>query len=171
MKRNISHTDKSDSTLFRREARRLVDLILALGRQSCLRDPMSSTAEAMQFTHSQAHTLMWLGFDGPLTMGEIARRGGVTEKTVTGVIDRLERDGWLQRERDAEDRRVIRVRLTPKGIKTFRHLRGRMYSHMERLLALLDANDRRDVFRIIGKIGDRFGEIMNPPARMGARER
>lgn len=46
-----------------------------------------------------------------LTLGELSDELGCSRGNVTGVVDRLERDGWLRRERSRDDRRVVRVRL------------------------------------------------------------
>ena len=45
----------------------------------------------------------------------LAERCGLGGSTVVGVVDRLEETGLVQRERDREDRRVVRVRMTPRG--------------------------------------------------------
>ena len=39
---------------------------------------------------------------------------GTRSQTILGLIDRLERDGWLRRVRDMKDRRAVRLQLTPK---------------------------------------------------------
>ncbi|HEY3365730.1 MAG TPA: MarR family transcriptional regulator [Symbiobacteriaceae bacterium] len=49
------------------------------------------------------------------TMGSLANQLNCTRGNLTGVVDRLERDRWLTRERSQEDRRVITVRPTEKG--------------------------------------------------------
>src|SRR5436305_14409787 len=46
---------------------------------------------------------------GPLSPTELARRAGVHPATMTGILDRLERGGWIVRERDPSDRRAVRV--------------------------------------------------------------
>jgi DNA-binding MarR family transcriptional regulator len=46
---------------------------------------------------------------GPLTAGELARRTGLTTGAITGVIDRLEKRGFVQRVRDPDDRRRVVV--------------------------------------------------------------
>lgn len=46
---------------------------------------------------------------------ELAERAGVTRATVTGLLDGLERDGFLARHGDRQDRRKVSVRLTAKG--------------------------------------------------------
>ncbi len=54
-----------------------------------------------------------LDWTGPITAGELARRIGLTSGAVTGVIDRLERDGWVRRGTDPRDRRRVIVELVP----------------------------------------------------------
>ncbi len=140
----------------RAEARRFRELLVGLGRRRSLRDPIAATCEEMQLTPAQIHGLLWLGEDGRLTMGELARRIGTTEKTVTGVVDRLEREGYVQRERDAEDRRVVRALLTAKGEGAYRRIDEHVNDKVAHLLALLDAGDRRALFRILEKLHERM---------------
>lgn len=55
--------------------------------------------------------------DGPKTAGELAEATGLTTGAITGVIDRLERAGFARRERDADDRRRVMVRLTAEAAR------------------------------------------------------
>lgn len=61
---------------------RLRELICALGRLRSLRDPIARAVEELGLTPAQVHTVIWLGEDGPLTMGELSRRVGITGKTI-----------------------------------------------------------------------------------------
>jgi DNA-binding MarR family transcriptional regulator len=47
---------------------------------------------------------------GPLSPSALARRAGLHPATMTGILDRLERGGWIVRERDPADRRAVLVR-------------------------------------------------------------
>ncbi len=47
---------------------------------------------------------------GPLSPSALARRAALHPATVTGILDRLERDGWIVRERDPSDRRGVVIR-------------------------------------------------------------
>ncbi|ABS28321.1 MarR family winged helix-turn-helix transcriptional regulator [Anaeromyxobacter sp. Fw109-5] len=141
----------SDAGL-RREARALRGRVIALARHRSLRDPVAASCADLELTPPQIHALLWLGHDGPLTMGELARRVAVTEKTVTGIVDRLERDGHLKRERDAEDRRLVRARLTSGGEQLFRRIDADIEDRITALLGALDLDDRRALTRILDKL-------------------
>ena len=53
-------------------------------------------------------------------MTDLAKAMGVTTSAMTGVVDRLVRDGYVARTRDSEDRRIVHIKLTAKGLKTIR---------------------------------------------------
>ncbi|WNG40461.1 MarR family transcriptional regulator [Archangium minus] len=147
MSRNVSITEGAAG-----DVDRFRQLLFELGRLHSLRDPLARRCERMELTAPQIHALLWLGQDGALTMGELARRLGITEKTVTGVVDRLEREGHVQRERSPEDRRVIRCRLTASGSRLHRKLDRTVVQDMGRMLEYLDTTDRRALFRILEKL-------------------
>lgn len=142
-----------------KDAHRLHLLLLDLARKRPLRDPLSGSFEAHNFTHPQIHTLMWCGHDGALTMGELARRLCITEKTVTRVIDRLEESKHVKRVRSQQDRRVVRVQLTRKGAAAYRKLENRIQDKMTRLMSLLDPPDRRALFGIVEKLHARLRAV------------
>jgi DNA-binding MarR family transcriptional regulator len=141
----------------RRQARALRQRLLALARGGSLRDPVAASCADHALTPPQIHALLWVGHDGPLTMGELARRVSVTEKTITGIVDRLERDGHLARERDAGDRRVVRVSLTSAGLTVYRRIDRAIDDGVARLLALLDPGDRAALARIVDTLAARLG--------------
>jgi len=70
---------------------------------------------AYKVTSTQFITLsvLWEG-DG-ITLTELGRSLYFDNPTMTGIIDRLERDGLVERQRDTEDRRSVKVFLTNKG--------------------------------------------------------
>jgi DNA-binding MarR family transcriptional regulator len=72
---------------------------------------------------------------GPLGAKALARRAGLHPATVTGILDRLERGGWIVRERDAVDRRAVVIRaLRERNAEVFGHYAG-MNAAMDDLLA------------------------------------
>lgn len=68
-----------------------------------------------QVSAPQLHCLLALHENGPLPPSQIARHIMVKSSTVTGIIDRLEQKGFVERLRNSPDRRVITVQLTEAG--------------------------------------------------------
>jgi DNA-binding MarR family transcriptional regulator len=69
----------------------------------------------------------------PQTMGELSRRLVVSNGNVTGVVDRLVRDGLVRRQPSSVDRRVLYIELTRRGARRF----ARMAAEHERWVAEL----------------------------------
>ncbi|MCP2322722.1 DNA-binding MarR family transcriptional regulator [Hamadaea flava] len=73
--------------------------------------------------------------NGPLTPSTLARRAGLHPATLTGILDRLEKAGWIARERDPADRRAVTLRALPdRGREMFRLFSG-MNSAMDDICA------------------------------------
>lgn len=66
-----------------------------------------------------------LARDGALTPSELASHAGVHPATMTGILDRLQRDGWIVRERDQSDRRRVTIRIVKdRTAEVYRLYRG-----------------------------------------------
>ena len=57
------------------------------------------------------------GDDAPVTAGHLAEVTGLTTGAITGVLDRLERAGFIRREKDPDDRRQVRIRPIPERLR------------------------------------------------------
>ena len=55
--------------------------------------------------------------NGPQTISQLAVGMGISQGWASRVVDEMERAGYLQRERDPDDRRVVRVRLVPAAVE------------------------------------------------------
>jgi DNA-binding MarR family transcriptional regulator len=67
--------------------------------------------------------------DHRLPLGELADTLNVAPRTITGLIDNLERDGWVARVDDPQDRRSTFAQLTPGGLQKIGQLRRRASEH------------------------------------------
>lgn len=136
--------------------------MIELGRMRSLRDPIAHIISDL--TPPQVHTVMWLGVDGAQPLNIVAQRVACTQPTFTGIVDRLEKAGLVERERDVDDRRVVRVRLTDAGHTMYAQLDAQMHEQLARLLSVLDEHDRDTLIRIIQTLVERVRQRTHPPA-------
>jgi len=65
-------------------------------------------------TYRQWEVLVWLSFAGESSQTELAQRMHIEAPTLVGVLDRMERDGWITRNMDERDRRRKVIRVSPQ---------------------------------------------------------
>jgi len=73
-----------------------------------------AVAERLGINLTDLMCLGILGGTGPITAGRLAGLTGLTTGAITGVVDRLERAGYVRRERDPDDRRRVIVSRVPE---------------------------------------------------------
>jgi MarR family transcriptional regulator for hemolysin len=65
------------------------------------------------FTYRQCQVLAYLAYDGPQSQVDLADKMRIEPPTLVGILDRMERDGWICREACPDDRRKKIIRPTP----------------------------------------------------------
>jgi DNA-binding MarR family transcriptional regulator len=90
----------------------------------------------------QLSALSVIVFGGPLTLGDLARAEQVRPPTISKLIVALEQQGLVEREVDAADRRVVRVRATTRGTKVLQEGRQRRVAALVSSLGALSVRDR-----------------------------
>ena len=132
-------------------------LMLRLMRVRQIRDPLAHLHPDL--TGPQIHVVACLATSGmPTPMAELAHRIAASAPTMTGIIDRLERQGLVTRVRDEEDRRVVLIALTEAGRQVFVTLREDATEKLTRLLGCLQAEERATLVHLIGRIVDTLAE-------------
>jgi DNA-binding MarR family transcriptional regulator len=89
---------------------------------------------------------------GPRTPAELADAAGVTRATMTGLIDTLERDGFVTREPDLDDRRMMSVRLTATGERFLQDFLPGHFKAIASLMSPLSEAERKMFVRLLGKV-------------------
>ena len=87
-----------------------------------------------------------------LSMGELSRRLMVSNGNVTGVADRLAREGLVKRWSPPDDRRSSRLALTARGRKEFSAMAKAHHGWIEEMMAGLGANERDALMALLAKL-------------------
>lgn len=126
---------------------RLVEDLLSFSR---LLRPMRSSG----MTPQQYWLMRHLRQAGPMSIGELARALGVTTGSATVACKRLEKIGWLTRERQSEDERVVQVSLTQHGLDQIDVLRRQKREKLAELLSVLDQREQEELHCMIERLLD-----------------
>lgn len=97
------------------------------------------------------------GQDG-LPLSEIGELLAVTKANMTGLVDRLERDGLVVRENDEHDRRVKRVRLTPKAHDLHSRIKPGLLQYLTDLMSALEPVEQEQLLSSLGKLRKALGD-------------
>lgn len=106
---------------------------------------------AAGLTVTQFEVLEALSAHGPLSVGEVSHAIFGTPGNVPVVVGNLERNGMVTRRKSETDGRVSIVELTPAGRTCIEGVYPKVVESLERDLAPLDDQERRQVMRLLRK--------------------
>ena len=115
------------------------------------RSTLPALAAELELSPAQCHLLNLIEPDRPMPMGQLASELSCDASNVTGLVDRMESRGLLQRRPSDDDRRVKVLSLTPLGVKVRSALLERMTSSPPTLGKLSEA-DQRALARILRQL-------------------
>lgn len=121
------------------DADRLADFVI-FAQQSCILN-LSTLLNEGSVSFSQFFLLAYLFSEDHLTMSDIARKMGHSTAAATGLVDRLERLGYVKRFHAAEDRRRIMVRITAKGVELVVRMRKEIATSLVDILTDMDEDE------------------------------
>ena len=90
---------------------------------------------ALSLVH--VNVLAVLDIDGPMPMGGLAEALDVSQASATGIVDRMEQRGLVERRRIDDDRRVVRVALTDEGRRLIAGMAAERREHLAAMLETL----------------------------------
>ncbi|HVL89290.1 MAG TPA: MarR family transcriptional regulator [Actinomycetota bacterium] len=91
------------------------------------------------------------GASDALCPAEIGKRLLVTRGTVTGLLDSLEKQGLISRTPDKQDRRMLRIQITPKALDLLDRLLPEHFKGEAELLAGLTPREKETLIKLLGK--------------------
>jgi MarR family transcriptional regulator, 2-MHQ and catechol-resistance regulon repressor len=133
---------------------RTLDTFIKLTR--CTNSVLARLAEkgtVGELTYSQFAVLEALYHLGHMSQGEISMKVLKSGSNMTTVIDNLERDGLVQRERDAKDRRVIHVHLTEAGTGVIKAVLPGHVAALVEEFKVLSASEQQTLGELCKKLG------------------
>ena len=121
------------------DADRLADFVLFTQR-SCILN-LSNELNRGNISFPQFFLLAYLSSEDYLTMSDIAKKMVHSTAAATGLVDRLEKLGYVERVHAAEDRRKIMVRITHKGTELVAHMRKEIATNLADIMSEMDEEE------------------------------
>jgi len=125
------------------DADRLADFVLFTQR-SCILN-LSNELNRGNVSFPQFFLLAYLSSEEYLTMSDIAKKMGHSTAAATGLVDRLEKLGYVERVHAAEDRRKIMVRITSLGVELVSKMRKEIATDLADILSSMDEDEAETV--------------------------
>ena len=135
------------------DASRLADFVLFTQR-SCILN-LSKELSRDNLSYPQFFLLTYLSSEEYLTMTDIAKKMGHSTAAATGLVDRLEKLGYVERTHASEDRRKIMVRITAKGVEIVSKMRKEIANDLADILSNMDEDAAETVEHTKRAIGSR----------------
>lgn len=123
----------------------------------------------LNVTMPQLKVLMLLGQHGGSPVSTLAGQMKVSPPNVTGILDRLEQHGWVQRTNDASDRRVVRIVLTEAGEKFLMDLHQSGQARLRSRLSQMSKADQKALLQGLSALDAIPAEDDEPAAVAGGQ--
>ena len=136
----------------RKDAGRLADFIMFTQRSFLLN--LSKELNKGNVSFAQFFLLGYLAKEDYLTMTDISKKMGHSTAAATGLVDRLEKLGYVQRLHASDDRRKVMVQITRKGIDLVDKMREDIVENLVEVMAEMDSSTTDAVLQASGKLND-----------------
>ena len=136
----------------RKDAGRLADFIMFTQRSFLLN--LSKELNKGNVSFGQFFLLGYLAKEDYLTMTDISKKMGHSTAAATGLVDRLEKLGYVQRLHASDDRRKVMVQITRKGIDLVDKMREDIVENLVEVMAEMDTGVTSAVMEASDKIGE-----------------
>ncbi|MCX7661624.1 MAG: MarR family transcriptional regulator [Candidatus Omnitrophica bacterium] len=111
-----------------------------------------------KLTLSQFLILNFLHKERECKMSYLSRFMQVSMPAMTGVVERLVRQGFVRRDIDPKDRRIVKVKLTPKGEVLLKRINSQRHKTIKEIFSKISSSDRKEYLRILTQLKDRLLE-------------
>lgn len=126
--------------------------ISLVGAYKTVHDLLNQQLIKSGFTFPQYRVIRVLGKFGAMPMNKLGENMFVTPANITGLVDRLERRGYIERVEKGTDRRIVIMRLTRKGKISYRRLSILHKELVNRIMKVLSVSELPDLVRPLQRI-------------------
>jgi MarR family 2-MHQ and catechol resistance regulon transcriptional repressor len=105
-----------------------------------------------KISFSQFSILRAIGKFGPMPMSRLSEHMLVAPANITGLVDRLERKGYVERKRDSGDRRLFRIELTEKGRRTYETIAHQFWIYVRHVFSPLSDSERKLLLGLLARV-------------------
>lgn len=144
------HITQDKTIKAEQNADRLADFIM-FAQRSFLLD-LSKELNKGNISYAQFFLLGYLANEDFLTMTDISKKMGHSTAAATGLVDRLEKLGYVQRLHAADDRRKVMVQITRKGIEMVSRLRNLIADSISEVMVAQENGDDDAVQNIYSQL-------------------
>jgi len=137
-------TENTNNRLVAPDAERMADFIMFTQRSFLL--DLSKELNEGNISYAQFFLLGYLSSEDYLTMTSISKKMGHSTAAATGLVDRLEKLGYVQRLHAADDRRKVMVQITRKGIDLVKALRDCIATNIESVMGELGESTQEPIY-------------------------
>ncbi|MFJ5768407.1 MarR family winged helix-turn-helix transcriptional regulator [Psychrobacillus sp. NPDC093180] len=139
---NTEHNQENVAFL-EKELRHISGIIKQRGRQ---------ILNAYTITPPQFVALQWLLELGDMTIGDLSTKMYLAFSTTTDLIDRMERSELVQRVRDEQDRRVVRIHLLAEGERIIEEVIDKRQQYLKDILGQFDEKEVANLSILLEKL-------------------
>lgn len=105
-----------------------------------------------RITFSQYNVLLSLSREGPMQMNKLSENMLVAPANVTGLVDRMEKKGYVRRRKGTKDRRLYVIEATEKGTRVFTGISSRFRQYTGNLGSTLTREERDSTLAALRKV-------------------
>lgn len=129
-----------------------LSVVTALVRSTFLVNAVYAESAREHGLTSQQGQLLCVLMTQPYGMGELGAMLGLAKSSLTGLVDRSERNGLVKRALDPRDTRAVRVALTPRGSALVARFYDETCLRVDRLVGGLGAEERDILAGLLGRV-------------------
>ena len=115
------------------------------------------TGEFSDITNNDMHIIEAIGLSGKSTMSAVAKKLGITAGSLTSAVNSLVNKMYVVRKRSQEDRRVVFIGLTPKGVRSYDHHKEYHRQMTKAVIERLDESEIPVLLKTLKGLSDFFG--------------